>query len=278
MRRGGVPRGRMPAPPRRRARLAIAVRVGSAVAGLCLAAAAWHGAPALFRAVKGHAYFRVTALDVDGNVRLSRQEILESAGISEGMSIWDAFPHATRLRIEQNVWVERASVRRSFPNRLSIRIRERRPLAIAQLEELHYVDRHGRILGPLRDDDSRDFVIITGLAEDDARGFTSVGLHRAARLLRLCERVSCFEALSEVHVARRRGVTVYPVRPPVAITLGWGGWREKLSRSARVFALWAGHAERLETVDVSFRDQVVVRLRAEERPAPARPRQRGVHA
>lgn len=245
------------------------------MAGLCLAAAAWHGTPALWRAAKRHPYFRVATVEVSGNVRLARGDILESAGISDGMSIWDAVPHATRLRIERNAWVERASVRRSFPNRISILVRERRPLAIAQLTELQYVDRHGRILGPLREDDSRDFVIITGLGGDD-EGFTNVGLHRAARLLRLCERVPCFEALSEVHVARRRGITVYPVRPPVAVTLGWGGWREKLVRSTRVLALWEGQEDRLETVDVSFRDQVVVRLRSVEQPAPAGHRKRGV--
>ncbi|MCK6556539.1 FtsQ-type POTRA domain-containing protein [Candidatus Binatia bacterium] len=277
MRRGIVRKRPVVTRPRRwRSWRALAVSVVSAVLGLGLAGAAWHGAPLLLRAAKEHQYFRVSAVDLSGNVRLTRADILQAAGISEGMSIWDALPHATRLRIEQNAWIERASVRRSFPNRISVRVRERRPLAIARLDGLYYVDRHGRVLGPLRDDDSRDFVIITGLAGDNADGFTAVGLHRAARLLRMCERVSCFESLSEVRVERRRGITVYPVRPPVAVTLGWGGWRHKLVRSARVFALWGGQAERLENVDVSFRDQVVVRLRAEERPAPARPARRGV--
>jgi len=277
MRRGLVARRPASRPaPRRRSWRGFAVSAGSAVAGLCLAAAIWQGAPTLWRTLKGHPYFRVTTVDVAGNLRLSRADILQSAGIAEGMSIWDAVPHTTRMQIEQNAWVERASVRREFPSRISIRVRERRPLAIARLDGLQYVDRHGRILGPLRDDDSRDFVIITGLQQNESDGFTAVGLHRAARLLRLCERVACFEALSEVHVARRRGITVYPARPPVAVTLGWGGWREKLVRSARVFALWEGQAERLEAVDVSFRDQVVVRLRTEERPAPTRPRKRGV--
>lgn len=276
MRRGGAPRRRAATAVRTTRWRAIAVSIGSALAGLGLAVGIWQSAPPLWRTLKTHPYFRVHSVDVAGNLRLSREEILQAGGVSDGMSVWDAVPHALRLQIERNPWIERATVKRDFPNRLSIRVRERRPLAIAQLDGLHYVDRHGRLLGPLRDEDSRDFVIITGLQDEESAGFTSVGLRRAVRLLRLCERVDCFEALSEVRVAPRRGVTVYPTKPRVAITLGWGGWREKLHRSARVFALWEGQAERLETVDVSFRDQIVVRLRADERPAPTRPRKRGV--
>ena len=190
-------------------------------------------------------------------------------GRQRASSIWDAAPDLVRVRLQSHPWVRRVSVQREFPNRLKIGIDERRPVAIVRLDELNYVDRSGRILGPLRDGDSRDFPLITGLEEAEPSGFTPIGVHRALRLLRLCERLNCVDAISEVHVDRNRGITVFPLRTAVAVVLGWGSWREKLARSARVFAAWEGQVERLAAVDVSFRDMVVVKLR-DERPAAGR--------
>jgi len=43
--------------------------------------------------------------------------------------------------------------------------------------------------------------------------------------------------------------------------LGSGDWDAKLQQLGRVLALWKGHEERLASLDVSFKDQVVARLK-----------------
>jgi cell division protein FtsQ len=242
------------------------VSVVSALCGIGLATVLWHALPPAWQLVKAHSYFAIAAIEVDGNVRLSRDEVLRWAGVQPGASIWDAAPADVRLRLQRNPWVERARAQRDFPNRVAIRLQERRPVALARLEELTYVDGRGQVLGPPRDDDSRDFVVISGLREAGEE-FVAVGLHRALKLLRLCERMNCFESLSEVHVDRQRGVTLFPTHTAVAVVLGWGGWREKLARAARILAAWQGQVDRVAAIDVSFRDMVVVRLR--DQPTPA---------
>jgi cell division protein FtsQ len=237
----------------------------SALCGIGLATVLWHGVPAAWALVKAHPYFAVKEIDVDGNLRLSREDVLEWTSLRLGSSIWDAEPSTLRMRLQKNPWVEHARAWREFPSRVGIRVQERRPVALAQLAQLTYIDRHARMLGPLGDEDSRDFVVISGL-EDAGEEFVNVGLHRAVKLLRLCERMNCFEALSEVHVDRKRGITLFPMHTPVAVVLGWGGWREKLTRSARVLAAWQGQVDRLGTIDVSFRGIAVVRLRDEAAP------------
>lgn len=244
-------------------------RLLAAVCGIGLSTSLWYGLPQALHVVKTHRYFALTNIEVNGNRRITRGEVLQWAGVNEPASVWDVAPDLVRVRLQSHPWVRRLRVQREFPNRLSIEIEERRPVAIVRLDELNYVDRSGRILGPLRDGDSPDFPLITGLEEAKLSGFTPVGVHRALRLLRLCQRLDCFDAISEVHVDENRGITVFPLRPAAAVVLGWGGWREKLARSARVFAAWEGQVERLAAVDVSFRDMVVVKLRA-ERPAAGR--------
>jgi len=241
----------------------------AAVCGISLAASVWYGLPRLLHLAKAHPYFALTSIAVEGNRRITRGEVLQWAGVNQSSSTWDAAPGMVRLRLQSHPWVERVSAQREFPDRLTIEIEERRPVAIVRLGALNYVDRSGRILGALREGDSPDFPLITGLEEPEPSGFTPVGVLRALRFLRLCQRLNCFDVISEVHVDRSRGITVFPLRPAVAVVLGWGSWREKLARSARVFAAWHGQVERLAAVDVSFREMVVVKLR-EQWPAVGR--------
>jgi cell division protein FtsQ len=244
--------------------------------GVALAAALWYGAPAALRWVTSHPYFALTTIEIDGNRRLSRDEILQNAGVRIGSSVWDATPSIVRPRLQSHPWIRRVSVRREFPDRLMITVQERRPVAIARLATLSYVDRDGHVLDALHDDDSRDFPLITGLESADAADFRNLGIHRALQFLRRYQRTNCFEAVSEIHVDRQRGITVFPLRTAVAVVLGWGSWREKLAHSARVFAAWEGQMGRVVAVDVSFRDLVVVKLREERHPTVVRSSKHGV--
>jgi len=258
---------------RARARWAAAVRlpqawrtrvqrsVLAAIVGVTAAGLAWVGVPRAVRAFKAHPYFAVRSIEVDGNRRLERAAVLEWAGVSVGQSAWDTAPGLLRSRLLRHPWVLAASVHRVFPQRLEIVIRERRPVAIVVANGLRYVDRHGQVLGELDAGDSRDFPVITGLDTPQAAEFLTAGVHRALQVLRQCERLRVFDPVSEIRVEHERGVTIFPQQVPVAVSLGWGNWRTKLARAERVLTAWEQQVARLAVVDVSFRDQVVVRLK-----------------
>ncbi|HVM97050.1 MAG TPA: FtsQ-type POTRA domain-containing protein, partial [Candidatus Acidoferrales bacterium] len=262
---------------KKRLRVPPRLRLGllAALCGVSASLAVFFGAPPGWRAIKRHPYFAVDGIELSGNRRLNREDVLQLAGWHSGMSVWDASPSDARLRLASNPWIEWVSVERQLPRHLGIRVRERRPMAIVQIGGLQYVDRGGRVLGPLRDDDSRDLPIITGIDSIDSKSFGAVALHRALQLVHWCERLRCFDTISEVRVDREAGITVFPLKTAVPVVLGWGGWREKLVRSARVFAAWQGQTDRLAQIDVSYHNQVVVRLRDDKRPSNGRPSKRG---
>jgi len=68
-------------------------------------------------------------------------------------------------------------------------------------------------------------------------------------------------SLSEIHFDAPDRLVVYTTAYPVALNMGWGEWDEKLARMERLLEVWKGHEERLVLLDMSFRDQVVARLR-----------------
>lgn len=213
-------------------------------------------------ALRTNPYFAVKELRIRGaGPLLSHDEIFTWLGIDEHVAIWDLPPVRVKRRLEAHPLVAEVAVHREFPDRFEIEVRERRPTAIAVLDQLYYVDREGALLRPLSPRYNPDFPVVTGLAPDTPSGYRSFALRRAQRLLRLCERMSCLGGLSEVHLDPQRGVVAYPVAQRVEVVLGWGSWRLKLQRAERTLEAWRGRGGQLARIDLRFRNQVVLRTR-----------------
>jgi cell division septal protein FtsQ len=233
-------------------------------------AAVWAVRARALGVLREHPYFAISQVTITGcGPALTPSAVRAWLGLPDATTVWDAAPASVRARLEAHPFIARAVVRREFPDRLEIVVRERRPQAIAVLDDLFYVDRGGRTFGPLRATDSRDYPLITGIDRALPDGQRTWMLRRTLRLLRRCDRERCVGELSEVHLETARGVIVYPAAPRVPIVLGWGSWPAKLDRAQRALHAWSAGAERLASLDVRFRNQVVVTLR--QLPAPLAP-------
>ena len=249
---------------------ALSVALPGALA-IGLALVAW---PYVGDAAARHPYFAVREVEVvvRGHHRLPADEVRAAAGIAPGTSIWEVDAAAAEARLAGHRWIRAARVRRELPHRVVIEVREERPLAIVALEDgkgEYYVSPHGHLFAPVEASDARDFPYLTGLARADLKDGERFGpraLHRALALVRQSGGL----AVSEVHVDRVWGLTLLPVRPSVPIELGWSGFAAKLARLPRVLTLWAGREGEIVAVNLRFDDEVIVRTRTQQRPAPPR--------
>ena len=232
------------------------------IGALGLGAALMMCSPSAWAALRDHSYFTIRELVISGHgPLLSEEAVRDWLGVSEGASLWQVSPARLRARLEEHPLIVGAAVRREFPRRIAIRLRERRPQAIVTLEELYYLDRNAQLFGPLPSDASRDYPVITGMSADTPPGYRTWALRRALRLLRRHGSEAGLAKMSEVHLDRLRGVVLYPTTPSVPIILGWRRWAEKLDCAGRVLDAWGGATHRLTSIDVRFRNQVVVTLR-----------------
>lgn len=272
-------------------------RVGVALSAvLGVTAAGWMARGPIGERVRRHPYFVVEQVSINGvGPALTPEDITAWLGFDAHTTVWEASPGRVRARLEAHSYIASAAVRRIFPNRLEIAVREREPQAIAVLDDLYYVDRSGAVFGPLRAGDPRNLPIVTGLDPAAAGGAQRWMLRRALRLMRRCgpldtrevrapakdaraarAEAACGGPLSEVHVDPRHGLTVFPTAPRVPLVLGWGSWTTKLERAGRALRAWQDGGARLTRLDLRFRNQVVATSRpAPAAPPPAAPRKRG---
>lgn len=252
-------------------------RAALAVLGVAAVGAAAWCAPQAWTLARTHEYFRTRSVVMRGVGPLLSEDALRTwLGIDERTTIWELQPVRVRTRLESHPLIARAAVRREFPNHVAISIRERRPEAIAVLDQCYYVDRHGQLLGALGPEHSRDYPMITGPTMETPTGLRAWMYKRALRVVRLCERGGCFGELSEINVASDGAVIMYPVQLRASVVLGSGSWRAKLVRFDRVLRAQQGATDDIRVVDLRYRNQVVVQRDPPAAPKPVATARRGV--
>jgi len=139
-------RWRWPRPLRRWGAALIDLKVprgaGSSAAALLLLASASYGAvqgghtaqilqnvQSLCDSAANSLGFRISEIALAGEKEVSRNEILELAGITDRSSLLFLDAARTRTRLLANPWIFEATVLKLYPDRLRIEIRERNPFA-----------------------------------------------------------------------------------------------------------------------------------------------------
>ena len=85
-------------------------------------------------------YFNLQHVEVTGNRRLSRDEVIEASELERGINLLTVNLPNIAQKLKKHPWIRSASVYRQFPGRVMIEIEERTPRAILAAEKLYYVD------------------------------------------------------------------------------------------------------------------------------------------
>ena len=201
-----------------------------------------------YDAVTQSSYFEARTITVEGNQRFSKERILKQAGLKLHDNILSVNLNTVRYRLMADPWVAAAEVERELPDAIHIRVRERVPIAIVDLNrparlaspparQLFYLDEEGEIfkaVDPVRDRpdnssgilrskvsngvESSDKVrvpVITGLGlsdidfNDQSRSRLFGAVMEVLRLSRLHQNVIPLHCLHRIHVDREMGLTLY---------------------------------------------------------------------
>jgi cell division protein FtsQ len=120
--------------------------------------------------------FRIAAVSLSGEKHVSRAEIIAAAGVSERTSLLFLDVEAARFRLKTMPWIADATVRKLFPDRLQIRVKEREPFAVWQVEgNLSLIAADGTVIGPLTDPAFASLPLVVGSgAQTKARDFLAL--------------------------------------------------------------------------------------------------------
>jgi cell division protein FtsQ len=169
--------------------------------------------------------------------------------------------------LEGQPWVQSAQVLRVFPDKLKILLVERRPVALAKIEnELFLVDRHGVLLEPYGSRFQHlDLAVVRGL-ENSTQGNVSAGnetkMEAVMQLLSELdsgpERLS--DKISEIDVSDPTRVALVPTDQPIKVYLGDSDYRERFQTYLSKLSLMSDLAAKygaMDSVDLSIKHRII---------------------
>jgi cell division protein FtsQ len=202
--------------------------------------------------------FKVRQLQLRGNHYLSDGEVRELLGPSLGENILTLDIAAAKARLAASPWVAAATIRRALPNALHVEIVERRPVALAEVEQLYLMDGDGTLIdlyGPRTSE--FDLPVVRGLGGLGGEQRRAQAERAGTLLAELGEQAA---EISEVTVERSGDLRVVLRGSGVVLRLGAPPYRKRFDL---FLALREELMERTPDAlyfDLRFRDRILAKL------------------
>ena len=209
-------------------------------------------------------YIKIEQVIVTGVGGEIKDHILKKAQSSVGKSLLAFEQHKLKQGIEENPYIKRVRIEKRFPHTLIIQAEKERPWAIVVMEGLHYMTREGKIFKKIGQTEDMDYPLITGLSKTGDDGEEQLKL--AAKVLRVLEAEKkpwSLQELSEIHVKKYGGVSLYFCSLPAVIRLNGRELGTKMVELRRL----VGHLKRrgyihlVRRIDLNYRDGATVLFR-----------------
>ena len=170
-------------------------------------------------------FFATKHIDIAGNVRLSRDMVLQYGGINEGDNSLSVSIAEIERNLHDTPWVEEVSVKRLLPDRFVIKLKERLPSFWIQKDgTLYYANEKGEIIAPV---ESRNFLSLPTLTIEPGGEESSIYLSKLLKDLR--NDVLPIEAgsIASITASASRGIEIYLEDREMRLSISTDDWEKK---------------------------------------------------
>ncbi|MBO5490008.1 MAG: FtsQ-type POTRA domain-containing protein [Desulfovibrio sp.] len=202
--------------------LTLLAGLGLILAGVCYSSL-W-----LYNKAVTSDFFTTRHVDVSGNVRLTREMVLEYGGIREGDNCLAVSIAKVELNLRRTPWVEEVSVKRLLPDRFVIKLKERLPSFWVHKDGvLYYANERGEVIAPV---ESKNFLSLPTLriapgAEDDIPYLQRLmqGMQQGLLPVEI-------GAVSSITISPGNGIELYLEDREMRLSIATDDWEGNISR------------------------------------------------
>ena len=212
-------------------------------------------------------YFRAENISVSGGNRLSPEQILEAAGIQNGVNLVSLNLGAVRNRLLDYPWIAEADVRRTFPKQIAISIKEQEPLAVLNFGKQFLINCDGIIFKEAEPEEIKGLPMLSGIEYTDWRTTDTPESPVFASVMDILrsggspDGILPNACIKTIHVDREMGVTLEIDGLVRTVKLGYGHYIEKYRRLEKIYA-WIKQEKAvpfIEELDLRHPERIVAR-------------------
>jgi cell division protein FtsQ len=195
---------------------------GVVLAGICAISLC------LYNAAVTSDFFLTRHVDVSGNVRLSRDMVLQYGGIAEGSNSLAVNIAKVERGLRETPWVEEVSVKRLLPDRFVIKLKERMPSFWVRKDGiLYYANERGKAIAPV---ESKNFLSLPILRMEAGSEDTRMYLPLLLQAMRNGALPVELGALASITLSPGRGIEIYLEEREMRLSIATDDWDGNLFR------------------------------------------------
>lgn len=183
--------------------------------------------------------FALQHLHIEGNQRFSPEQVAAIAQVRSGMNLFSLDRLEAEARLRAHPWIAEARIERRLPDRLEIRIREERAVAILAGDLLRLVSEEGQPFKTLEEGDPVDLPLVSDYS---SRGESTKGWVESQHLRTLVETLKAYERagvermapLSEAYFESDHGLSLVIGHEATLVRLGQDEHALKVQRLGRI--------------------------------------------
>jgi len=151
--------------------------------------------------------FIIEEIVINGNTRVSNNEIIKRSGIRAGVSTIFFYERSAKDALFKNSWIKDVEIFKEYPSKVVINIEEEEPFCIVVSDNgrYFYLSRDGTKLGEINKKEGMDFpVISTDGRYDELLILDAIGLLKLSKHSNILN----WNEISEVKVSNKFGIRI----------------------------------------------------------------------
>ncbi|MBT5027362.1 MAG: FtsQ-type POTRA domain-containing protein [Nitrospinaceae bacterium] len=204
--------------------------------------------------------FQITDITLSGNQALPDNQILDWLGPIQGENIFKYDLSQASTKLAEHPWILSASVLRKFPQQVQIDLIERVPYARIQFEKTLLMDNFGVILSEEKPE-HQQLPLIKPVMGTDANNFSGEKVIQSLKTMHYFNKLPFF-ANNPLDIAELKGssrIVFFTHNRDLQIQMSLDALKEGFKKFMIVLDTLEGDNVNIKMIDLSFKDQVVVR-------------------
>ena len=220
-------------------------------------------------------YFKAENIVITGTDRLVEKQVLQQAKIYRGINILSVNLSMARKRLLAYSWVDDAEVSRELPDKINIKIKEHKPLAILDIGRKFIINTRGEVFKEMTVSDPNNLPSIRGLEISDVnvpgmpRSQAFGAVMEVLALGQQSDSVIPYRLIKGIQVDREIGLTVFTSDRIRTVKIGYNDYPNKYARLKDVLLYLRKRRDfsHLESIDLNNLNRIVIQLNRAESPA-----------
>ena len=207
--------------------------------------------------------FSLKDIKFEGNRFAKKSELLNLIKVEPSMSLLEFDTQKIANQVEQHPLIQRATVSRSLPSSLVIRVQEKEPIALLNNSVLTALDEKGQPMPVFQTEMFFDYPIISNIKLPEKNTGENGGLNQVIDFLNFTKtkHFALYSDISEIFYSKNSGIYFYLNEGATPVILGHGNLQNKNANLLEVLNLLKreNNLGKVKCFDLRFKNQVIVK-------------------